>query len=76
MSLYEVYGMQNVAVVEIKVRGGALTKQEIVANKTVSKMRKTIKEVEQKAKTWEENRKRLENVVALSCTNFVDASIR
>ena len=38
-------------------------------------MKKTIKEVEQKAKTWENNRHILDNVVALACTKFVDAGI-
>ena len=75
MSLYEVYAIQNVADAEIKLREGALIKEEKVANKTVNKMKKTIKELEKKYKTWEENMNILENVVTLSCTTFLDACI-
>ena len=75
MSLYEVYAIHNVAVMKMKVREGASIKQEKATNKTISKMKKTIKQVEQKAKTWEENRNKLDNVVALACTNFTDAGI-
>ena len=73
--LYEVYAMQNFVVMEMKVREGALIKQEKVSNKVVSKMKKTIKEAKQKAKTWEEDRHKLDNVVALACINFADEGI-
>ena len=47
----------------------------MVSNKVVRKMKKIVKEVENKGNTWEENRHRLDNVVALACTNFVNAGI-
>ena len=58
--------MQNVTVAEIKVREGALIKQAKVANKSVNKMKQAVQEDEQKTKTWEENRHRIDNVVALA----------
>ena len=38
-------------------------------------MKKTIKETKQKAKTWVEDRHKLDNVVTLTCSNFVDEGI-
>ena len=38
-------------------------------------MKKTIKEIEQKAKTWEEDMNRLTNVVTPTCSNFTDEEI-
>ena len=67
--------MQNVVVEKMKVREGTLIKLENISNKDVIKMNKTLKEVAQKAKTWEENMHRLDNVVALSCRNFAEAGI-
>ena len=66
MRLYEVYAMQNVIVTEMKVREGSLIKQSKVANKSVNKMKKVVQEAKQKEKTWEENRHRIDNVVALA----------
>ena len=43
MSLYEVYVIHNATFVEMKVREGVLIKQVRSLNKTVSKMKKTIK---------------------------------
>ena len=75
MSLYEVYAMQNVTVVEMKVREGALIKQAKVENKNVSKMKKIVQETKQKSKNWEENKNRCDNVVSLSCSQFSDEGI-
>ena len=75
MFLYEFYVIQNVVVMEMKVREGALIKQVHTSNKTVSNMKKTIKETEEKAKTWEEEIYRLDNVVTLAFSNFVDEGI-
>ena len=38
-------------------------------------MKKILKEAKHKAKTWEENRHRLKEVVTLSCTKFTDEGI-
>ena len=76
MPLYEIYAMQNVIVVKMKLREGTLiNKKEKISNKVVSKMKKTIKEAGQKSKTWEEDRHMIDNVVALACYNFVDEGI-
>ena len=39
-------------------------------------MNKIVKGTYQKFKTWEEDRKMLDNVVTLSCSNFVDEGIK
>ena len=44
-------------------------------NKSVNKMKQAVQEAEHKTKTWEENWHRLNKVVALACTNFVDEGI-
>ena len=44
MSMYEVYVIQNVTVVEMKVREGIFIKQVCASNKIVIKMKKTVKE--------------------------------
>ena len=35
-------------------------------------MKLAVQEAEQKTKTWEENRHRLDKAVALACTNFAE----
>ena len=60
----------------MKVREGALIKQEKVANVNVNKMKQEVQEGEQNTNTWEENRNRLDKVVSLSCTNFTDEGIK
>ena len=42
MQKHEVYAMQNVAVMEMKVREGTLIKHVKVANKSVNKMNKAV----------------------------------
>ena len=44
MLMCEVYTIQNVTVVEMKVQEGALVKQVRESNNTVNKMKKTVKE--------------------------------
>ena len=51
MSLYEVYAMYNVTVMEMKVREGALIKQAKVENKNVKKMNKIVQDTKQESKT-------------------------
>ena len=46
MEMVEVYAMQSVAVVEIKVREGALVKQVNATNKSVKKMKLVVQEAE------------------------------
>ena len=75
MLLYEFYIIHDVTVLEMKVREGTLIKHEKVSDKVVSKINKMVKEGEQRDKTWEENMHRINNVVALSCNNFVDEGI-
>ena len=38
-------------------------------------MKKTVKEALQKAKTWEENKHRLDAAVTLACNNFTNEGI-
>ena len=38
-------------------------------------MKTTIQEIEQKVKTWEENRLRIDKAVTLACTNFTNPGI-
>ena len=45
-------------------------------NKTISKLKKTIKETEQKSKTWEEDRLRLDETITLACSNFANEGIK
>ena len=52
-----------------------MIKKEKVTNKSVNKMKQEVQESEHKTKMWEENRHRLEKVVALACTNFVEEGI-
>ena len=59
----------------MKVREGALVKHVRASNKTIHKMKKTIKEEEKKAKTWEENKKWLDETVTLACNNFTNEGI-
>ena len=59
----------------MKVIEGALVNQVKASNKNIHKMKKTIKETEQKAKTWEEKRNRLDTAIILACNNFIDAGI-
>ena len=44
-------------------------------NKSVNKMKQEVQEGEKNTKTWEENRNRINKVVSLACTNFVDEDI-
>ena len=75
MEMVEVYAMQSAAVVEIKVREGALVKKVKAANKSVKNMKIVVQDFEQKMKTWEENCHSLDKVVALACTNFAEEGI-
>ena len=75
MWMSKVYVMKNVIVTEMNVRENALIKQVKVANKIVNKMKQAVQEAEHKTKTWEENMHRLDNVVALACTNVFDEEI-
>ena len=59
----------------MKVREDALVNQVRASNKTIHKMKKTVKEAEQKAKTWEENKNRLNKVVTLAWNSFIDEGI-
>ena len=59
----------------MKVKEGALIKQVIESNKTINKMKKTIKETQNKAKSWEEVRLWLDMTITLACKNFVDTCI-
>ena len=73
--MYEVYEIQDTAGEEMKVREGASINYVRVSNKFVHKMKKTIKEIEHKAKTWEENKHWLDATVTLTCNNFTDEGI-
>ena len=53
MHMTEVYALQNVAVIEMKLREGSLIQQVRVVNKSINKMKQVVKEAEKKKKTWE-----------------------
>ena len=38
-------------------------------------MKKTVKDTKHKAKTWEQNRHRLDTAVTLTCNSFIDEGI-
>ena len=51
LSIYHAYALQNAAFVEMKVKEGTLVNHVRASNKTINKMKKTIKETKQKSKT-------------------------
>ena len=57
--------MQNVIVTKMKVREGTLIKHEKVSDKVVSKINKTVKDADQRDKTWEEDMLRIDTTVTL-----------
>ena len=59
----------------MKVIEGALVNQVKASNKNIHKMKKTIKETEQKAKTWEENKHQINATVTLACNTLTDEGI-
>ena len=75
LAFYEVYTLQNVIVAEMKVREGALVKKVRSLKNNISKMKKIVKEISQKYKTFEDDKNWLNTTVTLACSNFVDKSI-
>ena len=63
--MYKDYAIQNVVVVEMKVKEGALINQFRESNNIVNNMKTTFKETYHKSKTWEEDMLRIDTTVTL-----------
>ena len=46
-----------------------------ISKKTISSLKQTIKETENKANTWKENRHQIDAAITLACNNFTDEGI-
>ena len=59
----------------MKLTEGTFTKHEKFTNISINKMNYVVVEVEKKKNTYEENRQRIDKIVALACTNFAEEGI-